>query len=161
MARSARSLPTAAAAALSAPVLSASRNPLSRLDAAAGVRPDGSSITWAWMCRDERNTESRGRLVAVRAMRWRTRAWRRPNRVFDLLLILPPLLLLAFLAPDLFRRVFDALAFVRLRLAIAANHRRHLADPLAVRAGDRDRRPPLADDLHVVRDRQGDVVAVV
>src|SRR6185312_6948520 len=69
------------------------------------------------------------------------------------------LLFLTFLAEDVFAYVFDALAFVRLRLAELADFRRHLADFLAVGADDgnfrrlrRRDRDPLRDRIeHVVR----------
>src|SRR5665213_2090846 len=112
------------------------------------------------MCCDERNTLSRGRSVAVVLMRWRTRAWRRAKSCFDLLVIAPFLLLLAFLAPHRLLRVFDALALVGLRLAVGADDGGDLPDTLLVRAGDGDERRLLADDLHVFRDRKGHVVAV-
>src|SRR5437764_9074978 len=70
------------------------------------------------------------------------------------------LLLLAFLAADGFLGVLDPLALVGLRRPVAADLGGDLADPLAVGAGDRDRRWPLAGDPHLFRDRVGDIVAV-
>src|SRR6185437_17038824 len=112
------------------------------------------------MCCEERNTQSRGRPAACLAIRLRTRRCRRPNRSLDLLLMERPLLLLAFLATDMLGLVLDALALVRLGLAEGADHRRDLADALAVGAADRDRGRLLADDLDIAGDGENDVVAV-
>src|SRR5271166_4731712 len=73
---------------------------------------------------------------------------------------LSPLLLLAFLAPHGLGRVLDALALVRLGLAVAADDRGNLADALAVGARDADRRRLLADDLDVVGNGELHLVAI-
>src|ERR1700731_229385 len=112
------------------------------------------------MCFDERNTESRSRPLLCLAMRARTRRWRRLNSSLGLLVIARSLLLLAFLAANLLAGVFDALALVRLRLAVGADHRRRLPDPLAIGAGDEDRGRLVAGDLDVTRNREDDVVAI-
>src|SRR5260370_30706940 len=94
-------------------------------------------------------------------MRPRTRARRRAKRDFTcIVMVLVPLLLLAFLAADSLGLVFDALALIRLRLAIAADDGGHLADTLAVGAGDADGGRLLAGDLDVVGDRGMHLLAV-
>ena len=60
-ARSATSLPTAAAAALSAPVFNSAFSVASSVEAAAKVRPCVSSMIWAYMFLPDRNTDRRGR----------------------------------------------------------------------------------------------------
>src|SRR5689334_2165677 len=112
------------------------------------------------MCRPERNTDNRGRPAALIFRWWRTRCWRRARG--DLLAcgISWSLLLLAFLAEDLLAQIHHALALVGLRLAVAADFSRDLADPLLVRAGDQDRGRLLALDLDVRGDRKIDVVAI-
>src|SRR6185437_5662876 len=112
------------------------------------------------MWQEERKIERRGRPFWARAMRPRTRARRRSKRAFVLFAMAAPLLLLAFLAANGLRLVLDAFALVWLRLAVAADHRRDLADALTVGAADRDRGRPLADDLHVVGDRELHLVAI-
>src|ERR1700722_5482814 len=112
------------------------------------------------MCFDERKTWSRGRAFAVVASVCRTRRRRRAKRSSVLLVMAPSLLLLALLAADGLVDILDALALVGLGLAVAADHGGDLADALPVGAADRDRRRLLADDLHVVGDREIDVVAV-
>src|SRR5690242_20596173 len=87
------------------------------------------------MCFDERKTDSRRRVPAAALMARRTRAVRRSDWVLNLAMV-ASLLLLAFLAEDVLAGVLHALALVRLRLAEAADLRRHLADLLAVDAGD-------------------------
>src|SRR5260221_3640910 len=94
-------------------------------------------------------------------MRPRTRARRRAKRDFTcVVMVLVPLLLLAFLAADSLGLVFDALALIGLRLAVAADDGGRLADALAVGAGGGDRSRRLASELDVVRDREVDLVAV-
>src|SRR5260370_40352770 len=106
------------------------------------------------MCFDERNTDSRGRVEALRAMRPRTRARRRAKRDFTcVVMVLVPLLLLAFLAADSLGLVFDALALIGLRLAIAADDGGRLADALAVRADDGDRGRLTARVLDAIGER--------
>src|SRR6185437_12940081 len=113
------------------------------------------------MCREERNTESRGRPPATRDNRCRTRIWRRAKRDLDLLVMArPSLLLLAFLAADMLVRIADALALVGLGLAVGAQHRGDLPHLLPVGTGDADRGRLLAGDLDLARDRKGHVVAV-
>src|SRR5579883_3243820 len=112
------------------------------------------------MCFEERKIESRGRPPPCRAIRWRTRVWRRPKSCFDLLVMARPLLLLAFFAADRLGVVFDALALIGFGLAVGAEHGRDLPDPLPVGAGDGDRGRLLAGDFHVARDREDHVVAV-
>src|SRR5579864_564075 len=111
------------------------------------------------MCFDERKTESRNFPARWRAMCARTRVRRRVKRASDLPLIGPLLLLLAFFTPDLLGIVFDALALVRLGPTERADHRRNLADTLAVGAADVDRRRLLAGDLDIGRNRKRNVVA--
>src|SRR5215831_7698859 len=89
------------------------------------------------MCFDERNTDSRSRVPAAALMARRTRAVRRSVWVLNLAMV-ASLLLLAFLAEDVLAGVLHALALVGLGLAEAANLGRHLADLLAVDAGDHD-----------------------
>src|SRR4051812_30319041 len=134
LARSATSLPTAAGA--SARVLFASD--LSWLEAAASVRPEASSITWAAMPRFERYTASRGR-SAVPTTFERTRRCRRRRAcclVFTAIALRP----LPDLADDLLAGVPDALALVGLRRAPLADLGRDLADLLLARAADDDLR---------------------
>src|SRR3546814_2278704 len=59
----------------------------------------------------------------------------------------------------LFRSVLHALALVGLGRTVAADLRRHLADLLAIGAGDGDGGRLLALDGDAFRDRIGDVVA--
>src|SRR3954462_7400110 len=89
------------------------------------------------MCRLERNTLRRARPLAARFTERRTRPSRRVL-VFDC--IVAALLLLAFLAEDVFVGILDALALVRLGLAVGADLRGDLSDLLAVHAGDHDLR---------------------
>src|SRR4051795_914742 len=111
------------------------------------------------MCLDERNTDSRGRPLAVRRSDSRTRFLRRSFVILSLHMT-APLLLLAFLAEDKFIGILHALALVGLRRTIAADFRGDLADALDViaRHGDlgwlRDR------DGDAFRDRVDDVVTV-
>src|ERR1051326_634540 len=112
------------------------------------------------MCRDERNTDSRTRPFAAWRSVKRTRWRRRRNsasglfEVFDM----GALLLFAFLAANRFVAVLDPLALVGLGWAERTDFGGDLADPLAIGAGDRDHRRPLAGDPHVARDRIGNVV---
>src|SRR3546814_468209 len=70
-----------------------------------------------------------------------------------------PLLLLAFLAQDDRVGVLHAVALVGRGRTVAADLRRHLADLLAIGAGDGDGGRLLALDGDAFRDRIGDVVA--
>src|SRR5580693_2662602 len=70
------------------------------------------------------------------------------------------LLLLAFLAADMFLGVLDALALVGLGRPVRADLGGDLADPLAVGAAHHDQGRALAGDLDVLRDRVGNVMAV-
>src|SRR5260370_16219376 len=109
------------------------------------------------MCREERNTESRGRLFGARRKLRRTRCRRRRKRALTFSDI--GLLLLAFLAADGLGRVFDPLALVGFRRTVAADLGRDLANPLAIGAADIDQGRPFADDLDVTGDRIRDLVA--
>src|SRR5262245_33948011 len=110
------------------------------------------------MCFDERNTDRRSLPLARRRRLARTRVRRRSNRALALSDM--GLLLLAFLTPHRFGRVFDPLAFVGFGRTIAADFGGDLAYALAVGAADLDHGRPLAGDLYVFGDREGDVVAV-
>src|SRR5690606_1184743 len=74
---------------------------------------------------------------------------------------IPSLLLLAFLAEDVFALITDTLALVWLRRPVSPDLRRNLTDELLVDAGDGDHLLPCATDLHVDprRDLVHDVVA--
>src|SRR5215831_11711157 len=111
------------------------------------------------MCFDERNTDSRSRVPAAALMARRTRAVRRSVWVRCLAMV-ASLLLLAFLAEDVLAGVLHALALVGLGLAEAANLGRHLADLLAVDAGDHDLGRLRRRDRDAGRDREDHVVAV-
>src|SRR4029078_5915553 len=115
LARSAINLPTAFAAAMFAPVLAPSRIVFSSDDAAAIVVPFTSSISCAYMCLDERNTDSRARpLVPAASLTLRrTDAVLRAVRSVSLD-IARPLLFLAFLAEDILVGVLHAFALVGL-----------------------------------------------
>src|SRR5688572_9804360 len=89
VARSASSLPTAAAAATSAPVFSKPFRSFSRLEAEATVWPFESSMTCAWIFFDERYTDRRRRPLAT-ALTWRRmRCARRWVYSFEAMLLLP------------------------------------------------------------------------
>src|SRR5215475_5575482 len=111
------------------------------------------------MCFDERNTDSRSRVPAAALTARRTRAVRRSVWVLNLAMV-ASLLLLAFLAEDVFAGVLHALALVRLGLAEAADLRRHLADLLAVDPGDYHLGRLRRHDRDAGRDRIDHVVAV-
>src|SRR5215213_8111730 len=89
------------------------------------------------MCLDERYTESRGRPPAPILMARRTRAWRRSVAFLNLAMS-APLLLLAFLAEDVFASILHALALVGLRRTERADFGGNLADLLLVDARDHD-----------------------
>src|SRR3546814_11673163 len=88
------------------------------------------------MCLPERNTDRRGRPLAVRRIEVRTRCLRRLWSFFDVCMAL---LLLAFLAQHDLVGVLHALALVGLGRTVAADLRRPLPDLLAVGAAARDR----------------------
>ena len=107
-ARSAISLPTALAAVdIVAPVLPPSRSPSRASRRQPASRPSHRRSPAHRCACDERNTDRRGRAVpAALARRVRTRAVRRSVAVLNLAIDRAPLLLLAFLAEDVFARVF-------------------------------------------------------
>src|SRR6186997_2729571 len=111
------------------------------------------------MCFDERNTDSRGRPLAVRRSDSRTRFLRRSFVILSLDMA-APLLLLAFLAEDKLVGIFHALALVGLRRTIAANLGGDLADALGIVAGNDDLGRLRHGDGNAFRDRIDDVVAV-
>src|SRR5579885_764036 len=159
-ARSAISLPTSFAAAMLAPVLFFSRIAFSSDDAAASVSPLMSSMSWAWMCLDERNTDRRARpffMPASLTLR-RTDAVRRAVRSFKFVMAQSPLFLLAFLAEDVLAGVLHALALVGLRRTETAQLGGNLADLLLVDAGDDDLGRLRRRDRDPLRDRIVDVV---
>src|SRR5260370_37478741 len=97
------------------------------------------------MCFEERNTLSRGRTPAAALMVRLMRALRRstclvamanPVRLRRLLLL--ALLLLAFLAEDVFARISHALALIGLVRPEAADFGGDLADPLLVDGREND-----------------------
>src|SRR5260370_35290983 len=105
------------------------------------------------MWSEERNTDKRGRPLAVIPMRRRTRCWRRPKSrlvLFCIALDSGPLLLLAFLAADRLGRVFYSLALVGLGLAHGEQFPRHLAPALPAGPRDQDRGRLPAGDLDAV-----------
>src|SRR5437764_7364352 len=115
------------------------------------------------MWRDERNTDSRARPLPARRNWKRVRSRRRRNNVSVLLgplVFMAALLLLAFLAANRLVAILDPLALVGLGRTERADLGGDLADPLAVGAADRDCRRPLASDLHILRDRIDDIVAI-
>src|SRR5258705_7486920 len=69
-------------------------------------------------------------------------------------------LLLAFLAEDVFARVFDALALVRLRLAEGTDYRGDVSDLLAIDAGNDNLGGLAHGDRDALRNRIHDVVAI-
>src|SRR4029078_5420349 len=89
------------------------------------------------MCLDERNTERRGRPPAVRRTCKRTFSVRRLVRLATVA-IPRSLLLLAFLAEDVFACVFHALALIRLRFAKRADLGRYMPYFLSVDPADHD-----------------------
>src|SRR6185503_15775220 len=162
VARSAISLPTSFAAAMFAPVLPLSRIVFSSDDAATSVSPFRSSMSCAWMCFDERNTERRARpfLMPASLILRRTDPVRRAVRSISFVMVPSPLLLLTFLAEDVFAGVLHALALIGLRTTEAADLGGHLADLLLVDAGDDDFSRLGRRDGDALRDRVVDVVRV-
>src|SRR5260221_107492 len=106
------------------------------------------------MCLPERKTESRGRPDAFCTIRKRVRARRRSKRFFVM-----TLLLLTFLAPDIFSGVANALALVGLRFAVVADLRSNLSDQLLVHARNRQHGGLLGRDRDAGRYRVRHVVA--
>src|SRR5689334_7417197 len=91
----------------------------------------------------------------------RTRTLRRPKVASVAPIAKSPLfLLLTFLTEDEFTGVFDALALVRLRLAIAPDLGGNLADSCLVIAADDDLGRLGAGNLNAFRDRVQHVMAV-
>src|SRR6185503_5247043 len=127
VARSAISLPTSLAAAMFAPVLPFSRIVFSSDEAAASVSPFTSSMSCAWMCFDERNTDRRARplLMPASLILRRTDPVRRAVRSLSLVMAQALLLLLTFLAEDVFAGVLHAVAGGSVPPAEAADLRGH------------------------------------
>src|SRR5262249_11659231 len=105
------------------------------------------------MCLDERKTESRVRPCAASLILRRTVAVRRAVRSVDLDMA-RPLLLLPFLAEDVFVCVFYALALVRFRRAVAADLGSDLANLLFVDARHYDFGRLRGCDRNALRDRE-------
>src|SRR5215218_5108828 len=111
------------------------------------------------MCLDERYTESRGRPPAPILMARRTRAWRRSVAFLNLAMS-APLLLLAFLAEDVFACVLHALALVGLGRPERADFCRDLPDLLLVDARDHDLGRLRRHDRDALGDRIDHVMAI-
>src|SRR5437764_13805152 len=111
------------------------------------------------MCFDERWTESRTLDPAAALIARRTLAWRRATALRSWAISSSRSLLLAFLAEDVLARVFDALAFVRLRRPEAADLGRDLSHLLAIDAADDDLGRPRRRDRDPFGDRIADLVA--
>src|SRR3954451_10317000 len=112
------------------------------------------------MCFDDRNTDSRGRPLAPAFTARRTRALRRSVEFLNLAIGLLRLLLLAFLAEDVFALVLHALALVGLRRTECADLGRDLADLLLVDAHDENFGRLRRRDRDAFRHRVDHVVAV-
>src|SRR6185369_1358909 len=104
------------------------------------------------MCLPERNTDKRGR-SDLAPIWWRVRDWRFLKRGLVILL------LLAFLAADIFAFIAHALALIGLRRAITANLGGDLADELLVDTRNRNHGRLFGDDGDAGRDRIGHVMA--
>src|SRR3569623_2181063 len=104
------------------------------------------------MCLPERNTDRRGRVPWV-VRRWRLRDWRFLKRAVVILL------LLAFLAADIFTFIANTLALIGLRRTPGADLGRNLSDQLLVDARHRNHGRLLGDDGDARRDRIGHVMA--
>src|ERR1700761_5733959 len=104
------------------------------------------------MCLPERNTDRRGRSDLM-PIWWRGRGWAFLKRALVILL------LLAFLAADIFAFIAHALTLVGLRRAIGADLGSDLADQLLVDAAGRDHGRLLGDDADAGRDRIRHVMA--
>src|SRR6218665_1067035 len=104
------------------------------------------------MCLPERKTDRRGRVPWV-ARRWRLRDWRFLKRAVVILL------LLAFLAADVFALVTHTLALIGFRRTPGADLGGDLADQLLVDARDRNHGRLLGDNADAFRDRIGNVMA--
>src|SRR5215467_5630898 len=109
------------------------------------------------MCLPERKTLRRGRPAAAWRSAWRVRRWRRAKRA--LRSDMGPLLLLAFLAPDVLGRILYSLALVGLGRTQAADFGGDLADLLAIGAGNLDRGRPRGLHLDAGRNGHFDVMA--
>src|ERR1043166_1836664 len=90
------------------------------------------------MCLEERWTESRTLDPAADFTARRTRASRRPTALRSCAISSSRSFLLAFLAEDVFARVFDPHALVRLGLPACADLVCVLSDLLAIDAADHD-----------------------
>src|SRR5260370_36246267 len=114
------------------------------------------------MCFEERNTLSRGRAPAAALMVRLTRALRRSTCFVAMAKsrLNPSLLLLAFLAEDVFARISHALALIGLGRSEGADFRRHLANLLLVDARHHDFGRLRRHNRYAVRDRIDHVVAV-
>src|SRR3569832_1594516 len=114
------------------------------------------------MCFDERNTDRRARpfLMPASLILRRTDPVRRAVRSLSLVMAQALLLLLTFLAEDVFAGVLHALALIGFRTAEAADFGGHLADLLLVDAGDDDFGRLRRCDRDALRDRIVDVVRV-
>src|SRR5581483_5097123 len=110
------------------------------------------------MCLDERNTDSRLRPRAASLILRRTTPVRRAVRSDNLDMAARPLLLLAFLAEDIFVHVLHALALVGLGRPEGAQLGGHLADLLLIDAGDDNFGRLRRRDRDALRDRIVDVV---
>src|SRR5262245_40864382 len=108
------------------------------------------------MCLDERSTDSRVRPRAARFILRCTVAVRPAVRSVSLDMA-RPLLLLPFLAEDVFVCVFHALALVRLRRAVTSDLGSNLADLLLVDAGHDDFGRLRGSDRNAFGDRKIDV----
>src|SRR3569623_1375303 len=104
------------------------------------------------MCLPERKIDRRGRAPWV-VRRWRLRDWRFLKRALGILL------LLAFLAADIFAFIAYALALIGLRRTPAADLGGDLADQLLVDARDGDRGGLFGHDGDAGGDRIGHVMA--
>src|SRR6201996_624420 len=104
------------------------------------------------MCLPERNTERRGRVPWV-PRRKRVRDWRFLKRALVILL------LLAFLAADIFAFIAHALALIGFGAAIAADFGGDFADQLLVHAGHADLCGLFRGDGDAGGDRIDDIVA--
>src|ERR1700750_444970 len=104
------------------------------------------------MCLPERNTDRRGR-VPWAERRKRVRDWRWVKWALVILL------LLAFLAADIFAFIAHALALVGLRRTPGTDLGGNLADQLLVDARNRDHGRFLGDDGDARGDRIGHIMA--
>src|SRR5690242_2362192 len=98
------------------------------------------------MCLPERKIDRRGRVPWV-VRRWRLRDWRFLKRALVILL------LLAFLAADIFAFIANALALIGLRRTPGADLGRNLSDQLLVDARHRNHGRLFGGDGDAGRDR--------